>query len=114
MLKRPRAPKTPSEAQAKKLAWLFQGDRYLTEASQTDAVLVKESWVTAKGGGYFINDAGLLALERYLCARRVAITAWGAMPSTTAARCTCAAIVNPNIPHSRTCPMSSTNQGGGK
>jgi hypothetical protein len=81
MLKRPRAPKTPSEAQAKKLAWLFQGDWYLTEASPTDTVLVKENWVTAKGGDihpsgahfkkYFINDAGLFALERYLCARCV-------------------------------------------
>lgn len=33
-----------------------------------------------------------------------------ALPSTM--RCTCAAIVNPNIPHSRTCPLSSTKSGG--
>lgn len=80
MYKRPRAPKTPSEAQAKKLAWLFQGDRYLTESTPTDAVLVKENWVTANGGGthpsgasftkHFINEAGLYALERYLWNRR--------------------------------------------
>jgi hypothetical protein len=33
---------------------------------------------------------------------------------STDPRCTCAAIVNPNIPHARTCPLFSTNCGGGK
>jgi hypothetical protein len=32
--------------------------------------------------------------------------------SSTEPRCTCAAIVNPNIPHARTCPLSSPQRGG--
>lgn len=85
MFKRPRAPKTPSIAQAKKLAWLFQSDQYLTEAisytAPTDAALIKHGWVSASGEGihpsgapftkYTINDDGLYALERYLWARRI-------------------------------------------
>jgi hypothetical protein len=31
----------------------------------------------------------------------------GSPPPLTEPRCTCAAIVNPNIPHARTCPLSS-------
>jgi len=31
-----------------------------------------------------------------------------ALAVSSTSRCTCAAIVNPNIPHARTCPLSST------
>lgn len=85
-MKRPSRPKEASIAQAKKLAWLFQGDRYITRSESyvepTDAVLIKRGWVDATGDGihpsgqkftkYKVNAEGLYALERYLWSSRLA------------------------------------------
>lgn len=48
-----------------------------------------------------------------LALRFVANVVARSLAFTSASRCTCAAIVNPNIPHARTCPLSSTDRAGG-
>ena len=72
--------KLPSQAQARKLAWLWGIERKLTVYSQyadpTEAVLVSRGWVeptgerTERATLYAISSAGFYALEGYLQDRR--------------------------------------------